>query len=248
MTQPSLLSSAAAAPVCSFCQSPIPPCSAHKPGHALVAARSRQVTDVPVRGINPCWYSKHACWNHRAKRRRTSATTSTRACREHQRATKRPSPHHFALGKHTLYPWMRVPPTTASAARRFYRNSGPCLQQLRCSRLPGSVWAVLRPLCEVSCGNKEQLLGTSTKPKALNKEIPQPRSVLFWFAACSPRPAARPPRRPRGVAPDGLRELSPDARVWFGDPALEPSARVIRSPRSPLRRAGFRFQALAGSF
>ena len=33
-----------------------------------------------------------------------------------------------------------------------------------------------------------------------------------------------------GIAPDGLHELSPDARVWFGDPALEPSARGIVPP------------------
>ena len=171
-----------------------------------------------------------------------------------------------------LFLLMRLPPTTASAVRRFYRNSGPCLQQLRYSRLLGFGWAVLRPLC----GSKAPLLGTSTKPKALNKGTPSapPCSVLVCSllsgtcSATSGRTSesassriddvtllASPQRvlylvrrfehdlahhtrlrlnvgktavwNSGGVAPDGLHELSPDAHVWFGDLALEPSARGI---------------------
>ena len=71
------------------------------------------------------------------------------------------------LGAHMIqtllwFPWTHPTRTTASAASRFFRNSGPCLLLLRCSRLLGSGWVVRRP----SCGIKAPPLDICAKPKA----------------------------------------------------------------------------------
>ena len=66
-----------------------------------------------------------------------------------------------------LFPWTHPPLTTASAASRFFRSSGPSLLPLRCSHLLGSGWVVRPP----SCGSKAPPLDICAKPKALSKGI-----------------------------------------------------------------------------
>ena len=199
---------------------PVPLIAAHEP---LLATHEPVRVRVRVR-VRRYGYAGTGTVPHTVPR--TVPRTVPVPCPHRTRTVPPPYPHH----PHRTHPHPRtvpIPPLHVASEQKPMFSLLLKLAKSCSQKKSEQQKTILDDLYIVTC------------PDRARTALDTARRLFRLVPACASLLARPQSGTAGGVAADGLHQLSPDARVWFGDPALEPSVRGIALLGTPFGEPEF---------